>query len=128
MTKKEVATDLWVHDLLKEAEIELDAQGCSIKNINEALKTASKRGTGKIGFPEYVGVVKDFLIVIEDKANLQNHIKRNDDKLISLETKDVTDYAVNGAYFYAKHLSQNTNYKKDEGKQSTCFGTSNFLQ
>lgn len=112
MAKKEVATDLWVHDLLKEAEIELDAQGSTIKEIDEALKTASKRGTGKVGFPEYVGVVKDFLLVIEDKANLQNHLKRNDDKLISLETKDVTDYAVNGAYFYAKHLSQNTNYKK----------------
>lgn len=112
MAKKEVATDLWVHDLLKEAEVELDAQGSTIKEIDEALKTASKRGTGKVGFPEYVGVVKDFLLVIEDKASLQNHIKRNNDKLISLETKDVTDYAVNGAYFYAKHLSQNTNYKK----------------
>lgn len=112
MAKKEVTTDLWVHDLLKEAEIELDAQGSSIKEIDEALKTASKRGTGNVGFPEYVGVVKDFLIVIEDKASLQNHIKRNEDKLISLDTKDVTAYAVNGAYFYAKHLSQNTNYKK----------------
>ena len=63
MAKKEVTTDLWVHDLLKEAEIELDAQGSSIKEIDEALKTASKRGTGNVGFPEYVGVVKDFLIV-----------------------------------------------------------------
>lgn len=75
MAKKEVTTDLWVHDLLKEAGIKLDAQGSEIKEINEALKTASKRGTGKVGFPEYVGVVKDFIIVIEDKANLENHIK-----------------------------------------------------
>ena len=29
-----------------------------------------------------------------------------------METKDITDYAVNGALFYAKHLAQNTNYKK----------------
>lgn len=112
MTKKEASTDLWVHDLLKEAGIELDAQGSEIKEINEALKTASKRGTGKVGFPEYVGVVKDFIIVIEDKASLENHIKYNEDKLISLETKDVTDFAVNGALFYAKHLIQNTTYKK----------------
>lgn len=112
MAKKEVTTDLWVHDLLKEAGIKLDAQGSEIKEINEALKTASKRGTGKVGFPEYVGVVKDFIIVIEDKANLENHIKYNEDKLISLETKDVTDFAVNGALFYAKHLIQNTTYKK----------------
>lgn len=110
--KKEAATDLWVHDLLKEAGIELDAQGSSIKEIDDALKTASKRGTGKAGFPEYVGVVKDFILVLEDKANLENHIKRDSDKIISLETKDVTDYAVNGALFYARHLSQNTSYRK----------------
>ena len=112
MAKKEATTDLWVHDLLKEAGIKLDAQGCSIKEIDDALKSASKRGTGKAGFPEYVGVVKDFVIVIEDKADLKNHIKLDSDNLISMETKDITDYAVNGALFYAKHLAQNTNYKK----------------
>ena len=62
MGKKEVNTDLWVYDLLKEAKIsdKLSAQGSDIKEINEALQTASKRGTGNVGFPEYVGVVKDF--------------------------------------------------------------------
>ena len=112
MAKKEATTDLWVHDLLKEAGIKLDAQGSTIKEIDNALKSASKRGTGKAGFPEYVGVVKDFVIVIEDKADLKNHIKLDSDNLISMETKDITDYAVNGALFYAKHLAQNTNYKK----------------
>ncbi len=112
MSKKEASTDLWVHDLLKEAGIELDAQGSTIKEIDEALKTASKRRTGKVGFPEYVGVVKDFILVIEDKAKLEYHVKYDSDNLISLETKDVTDFAVNGALFYAKHLIQNTTYKK----------------
>lgn len=112
MAKKEATTDLWVHDLLKEAGIGLDAQGSSIKEIDDGLKSASKRGTGKAGFPEYVGVVKDFVIVIEDKADLKNHIKLDSNNLISMETKDITDYAVNGALFYAKHLAQNTNYKK----------------
>ena len=70
MTKKEVATDLWVNDLLKEAKIKLDPQGSTIKEIDEALRTASKSDTGKVGFPEYCGVVKDFLLVIEDKNNL----------------------------------------------------------
>lgn len=112
MAKKEASTDLWVHDLLKEAGIELDAQGSTIKEIDEALKTASKRRTGKVGFPEYVGVVKDFILVIEDKAKLEYHVKYDSDNLISLETKDVTDFAVNGALFYAKHLIQNTTYKK----------------
>ena len=117
MAKKEVKTDLWVYNLLKEAGIELEAQGSSIKEIDEALKTASKKGTGKVGFPEYVGVVKsvdneEFLILMEDKADLNKHIKLNEKDLVSQEVKDVVDYAINGALFYAKHLIDNTNYKK----------------
>ena len=71
MAKKEVNTDLWVHELLKEAGIrdKFDAQGSNIKELNDALKTASKKGTGKSGFPEYVGIVKDFLIVITLNKN-----------------------------------------------------------
>ena len=75
MAKKEVITDYWVRDLLKEADIELDPQGSSILEIDSALKTASKSGSGKVGFPEFVGVVKDFLIVIENKASISKHIK-----------------------------------------------------
>lgn len=114
MAKKEVMTDLFVYNMLKDIGIdkEFSAQGSHIKEINEALQSASKKGTGKVGFPEYVGVIKDFLIVIEDKASLNQHIKRDQDNLISLNVKAVTDYAVNGALFYAKHLSKNTNYKK----------------
>lgn len=111
MAKKEVKTDLWVYDLLKDAEIELDPQGSSIKEIDDALKTASKKGTGHVGFPEYVGVVKDFIIVIEDKPKTDKHVFW-DGSVISLETNAVVDYAMNGALFYAKHLAKNTTYKK----------------
>lgn len=112
MAKKEAKTDLWVYDLLKEAGICLEPQGCSIKEVNEALKTASKKGTGNVGYPEYAGVVGDFLLVIEDKSDLSKHVKYDDKDLISIDTKAVTDYAVNGAYFYGKHLINNTHYKK----------------
>ena len=37
VAKKEVKTDLWVYDLLKQADIQLDAQGSDIKEINEAV-------------------------------------------------------------------------------------------
>lgn len=112
MAKREVKTDLWVYDLLKQANIHLDPQGSSIKEIDMALKTASKKGTGKVGFPEYVGVVKDYLLIIEDKADLAKHIKLDDKGNISAETAAITDYAVNGAVFYGKHLAENTSYKK----------------
>ena len=48
MAKKEVKTDLWVYELLKQADIKADSQGSSIVEINNALKTASKKGTGNI--------------------------------------------------------------------------------
>lgn len=112
MAKREAKTDLWVYDLLKEAGICLDPQGCSIKEVDEALKTASKKGTGNVGYPEYTGAVGDFLLVIEDKSDLSKHVKYDNKNLISTDTKAVTDYAVNGAYFYGKHLINNTHYKK----------------
>lgn len=112
MSKKEAQTDLWVHGLLSEAGITLTPQGCDIAEIDKALKTASKRGTGKAGFPEYCGVVKDFLIVIEDKASLNNHIYKDNKGLISQQIKAVKEYAVNGALFYGLHLAKNTNYGK----------------
>ena len=59
LAKKEAKTDLWVYDLLKNAGISAEPQGSSIKEIEDALKTASKKGTGKIGRPEFVAVVKD---------------------------------------------------------------------
>lgn len=118
MAKKEVATDLWVHDLLVQADIYLDAQGSNIIELNNALKTASKRGTGKAGYPEYCGVVKDFVILIEDKASIHNHIIEING-VIADDTKSVTDYAVNGALFYGRHLARLTAYKK-----LLCFGIS----
>lgn len=44
MAKNEAKTDLWVYDLIKEAGLEekFEPQGSSIKEINEALKSASK--------------------------------------------------------------------------------------
>ena len=87
MIKNEPVTHLWVNDLLKEANIILHPQGSNIKEIDEALKTASKSDTGNVGFPEYSGVVKDFLIVIEDKADVSFHIKRDSKDLICSNIK-----------------------------------------
>ena len=76
------------------------------------MATASKKGTGNVGFPEYVGAINDFLVVIEDKASLNKHLNRDEDDLIAEDVKSVTDYAVNGALFYGKHLAKHTTYKK----------------
>lgn len=112
MARKEVKTDLWVLELLNDADIHLTPQGCDILEIKTALKTASKSGTGNEGYPEYCGVVKDFILVIEDKAALEKHLYRDSKNLISQEIKAVKDYAVNGALFYGLHLAKNTSYHK----------------
>ncbi len=112
MAKKEVKTDLWVYELLQEADIHLTPQGCDIKEIDEALKTASKSNTGNAGYPEYCGVVKDFILVIEDKASLDKHLYKDEKELIAQDVKAVRNYAVNGALFYARHLAAKTSYNK----------------
>ena len=112
MAKKEVRTDLWVAKQLDDCCIQFDAQGSNIKELDEALKTASKRGTGNAGYPEYTAVIGDFVLVIEDKADINKQIKLTDTGIIDTSVKAVTDYAVNGAYFYAKHIAQNSSFKK----------------
>ena len=112
MAKKEVRTDLWVAKQLDDCCIQFDAQGSNIKELDEALKTASKRGTGNAGYPEYTAVIGDFVLVIEDKADINKQIRLTDTGIIDTSVKAVTDYAVNGAYFYAKHIAQNSSFKK----------------
>lgn len=113
MAKKEIKTDFWVHSLLQNAGINATPQGSNVREISEALKSASKKGTGNVGFPEFTAVIKDFLLIIEDKADLSFHIKRDSDDTIDLQTpKSVMDYAVNGAIHYAKHLAKHTSYTK----------------
>ena len=112
MAKKEVKTDLWVYELLQEADIHLTPQGCDIIEIDEALKTASKSNTGNAGYPEYCGVVKDFILVVEDKASLDKHLYKDEKELIVQDVKAVRNYAVNGALFYARHLAAKTSYNK----------------
>ena len=64
----EKATDFLVRDLLKSANITFDAEESRIIEIKQALNTASKRGTGKHGYPEFIAQSGEFIIVIEDKA------------------------------------------------------------
>ena len=72
MAKREANFDLFIARLLDEAHISYSTQGSAIKEIDGALKTASKHQTGNNGSPEYVAVVKDFVLVLEDKADRAN--------------------------------------------------------
>lgn len=73
--RREAGTDLWVARQLDSCGIAYTPQGSAVKELDEALKTASKRGTGRAGYPEYVAVIDDFILVIEDKADMSKHVK-----------------------------------------------------
>ncbi|MGM9909245.1 MAG: class I SAM-dependent DNA methyltransferase [Limosilactobacillus vaginalis] len=112
MSRIEGQTDLWVNHLLEDVGISLDYQSSHVKNIDNALHSASKRLNGKPGYPEYVGIIKDFLIVIEDKSDISNHVYKEDNVITTDNAKIVPEYALNGALHYARHILQRTSYKK----------------
>lgn len=113
MARDEVKTDSWVRDLLKVAKIPFTEQGGGTKELDNAFKTASKSLSGNVGYPDFCAIVKDFVFVFEDKADIDKHCKLDSKGCIDLESADsVKNYATNGAIHYGKHLARNTNYKK----------------
>ena len=112
MLKKEANFDLYIHGLLQDAEIAATAQGSNVVDIDKAFKTASKRQTGKRGSPEYCAVVKDFILVFEDKKDRSELMLLETDGSISLTPKATENYAVNGALWYAQKIISGTTYKK----------------
>lgn len=110
----EKKTDLFIAKLLDDAEISYEPEKSNIIEIQEALKSASKKGTQSHGFPEFIGKSKEFIIVIEDKAKTERqalYCDKNPSRL-DLRTKAITDYAENGALHYAQHIVEHTNFKK----------------
>ena len=96
--------DLYIYNLLREADIHSEAQAL----INEA----SKSQTGESGRADFIARVKDYILIIEDKADRDKLLLRDDDKTISLTQKATKDYALNGALFYARKLLEQNNDSK----------------
>lgn len=110
----ERVTDYIIADKLKEAKINYDPESSRIMEVDKALKSASKKGTGNVGFPEFTAKVNEYLIVIEDKADIDKQVKYNeeDSDKLDMSVDAVVNYAENGALHYAKHIVNNTNFKK----------------
>lgn len=114
MSKKEKNLDIFISKLLDNAGIRYSADGSAIKEINDALKTASKKGTGRVGFPEFVGISNDYIIVIEDKADVekQANFVNEEQAEYATDVKSLKGFAENGALHYGRHIVDNTNFKK----------------
>lgn len=107
-------TDFFVGKLLDNANIKYTPNGSNIKEIETALKSASKKGTGKVGFPEFVAKSKDFILVIEDKEeqSMQASYENEEENSLAMDYKSIANYAENGAVHYAKEIVKKTNFKK----------------
>lgn len=114
MMLTEKTTDHIIYSLMQQASLKPSAEKSRIGEVQEALKTASKRLTGKAGRPEFIALSGDFLLVVEDKASTDrqaNYISGKQDALL-MDEGSVTGYAENGALHYAQHIAQMTNFKK----------------
>lgn len=106
----EKSTDQFVRDMLRDIGFDRPwEQSCSDAPtyIYNALKGGSKgkgRGPGK---PEFLIESGDFLVAVEDKADLTRSKLLLDDQ-IDIGYPARSEYALNGAAHYAKHLAERT--------------------
>ena len=80
--------------------VKFEEKKSTVQRCKKCLTKASKHGTGKVGFPEFIITIPalpDDIIVIECKANKSLHQSENNDKPV--------DYAVDGVLHYSSFLS-----------------------
>ncbi len=107
-------TDFFIGDLLANVKIDFTPNGSNIREIQDALKTASKKRTGRAGFPEFTAISKEFILVVEDKASLDDQVNYEDDgqTILATDNKSITKFAENGALHYANEILAKTYFKK----------------
>ena len=88
----------------------LEGNISDIEIIN-VLKTASKNFTGGAGYPDIIALVKDFVLIMENKSDYLK-LERKDGTNFSDDGDAVKNYAVNGAIFYARKILAGTHYTK----------------
>lgn len=115
MPRQEGKTDIFVNDLLRKSGISLSSQDADINiDLRDALQTASKNGTGNVGYPDYCGIVNGYVFVIEDKASVYDHAKYLDDEETELDMSQqaIKKYALNGAVHYAIKIMASAPYEQ----------------
>lgn len=146
MTKNERNTENLVRDALRKLEfydetndIAVEEQKSNIEAVKRLLRSAGKSGQGGGGSPEFIIsslTSADFLLVIECKASIKDHISPElvgyfKGILFSEEpnqtAKRTQRYAVDGVLHYAQRLSKEFNViavaVSGETKSSTTIST-----
>ena len=112
MAMNESNFDIYIHSLLIEAGIDAEYQYTSIMQLQEALSTSSKGQTGEPGKPDFIAIVKDYVLVIEDKADRDKLCLKDKDGAVSQSLDATKNYAVNGAVWYARKILEHGAYRK----------------
>lgn len=73
-------TDHIVYGLMTNAGLTPEPEKTQIREVQNALKTASKRMTGKSGKPEFIAMSGNYLIIVEDKADTKYQANYMTDK------------------------------------------------
>lgn len=104
----EKATDQFVRDLLRDIGVTKPwEQDGGPQWKRDALARGSKTKTGKgEGKPEFVFVVDDFIVIVEDKKEVR-FTRFLDDGVVSSELPHRQDYALNGAVHYSSVMLRN---------------------
>lgn len=128
MSKNERITENIVRDNLGELgyynddnDIQIEEQKSNIEAVRRLLRAASKSGQGNHGAPEFIissPSDPDFILLIECKASVKDHISKDFLRFLQgvefeetpdQRTKRVQRFAVDGALHYAQHLSKEFN-------------------
>ena len=101
----------YIQNRLEAVEIFSETQSTHNIELDGALKTASKNQTGNAGYPDHIALVDDFVLVMEDKSDRLKLVLRDGGE-ISQTVDATTNYALNGALFYAFKILDGTHYNK----------------
>ncbi|WP_255220336.1 HsdM family class I SAM-dependent methyltransferase [Terribacillus saccharophilus] len=108
MKNEKSGIDQYIRSLIEALGVSYEEQASTNVDIKKALKTASKQKEGNIGKPEFLFFSKEFLVVIEDKADTSKSVSYDENGDIDLTRPIIADYALNGAVHYARHIVNNS--------------------
>lgn len=106
--------------------IKLEEQRPRNERIKKLLKNASKKGTGKSGYPEFIITFPSFMdlvMIIECKSELKDHSSKLNEKT------NPERYAVDGVLHYSKFLEMDFDVIAIavSGQNKNQFKVSNFI-
>lgn len=84
LVNERTGIDQFMRRQIESIGVDYEEQGSSHVEIKKALRTASKQKEGNVGKPEFIFFSDKYLIVAEDKADVEKMVKYNSEGEIDL--------------------------------------------